>query len=233
MEYTAPDEVAVCNLASLALPKFVKDGAFDHQQLHEVTKAVTRNLNRVIDVTYYPLEEAKNSNMRHRPIGIGVQGLSDVFMMLRLPYDSPGAAELNRSIFETMYHGALQASIELARDEGPYSTWEGCPAQQGQLQFDLWGQADGAGPLQSCGLWDWQKLRADMAAHGLRNSLLLAVMPTATTASILGNNEACEPITSNVYARRTLAGEFTCVNRHLVSDLLALGVWNKETKVSR
>lgn len=232
VEFTAPDEIAVCNLASISLPRFVgPDGKFDHPLLHRVTKVVARNLNRVIDVTYYPIEEARRSNMRHRPIGIGVQGLADTFAMMRLPYDSETAAALNRAIFETMYHAALEASVDLAREQGPYESWVGSPAEQGKLQFDLWDQADESGaPTGSTGLWDWGVLRRDIAAHGLRNSLLLAPMPTASTAQILGNNEAFEAYTSNIYTRRTLAGEFVCVNRHLVRDLLRLGLWSKDTK---
>lgn len=223
VEYTAPDEVAVCNLASLSLPKFVTPEGFDHQKLYEVTKVVTRNLNRIIDLNYYPVEEARNSNMRHRPIGLGVQGLADVFIMLRMPFDSDEARALNRDIFETLYFAACSASVELAKVEGVYSTYEGSPASQGKLQFDLWG-------VEPSSRWDWAGLKADIQAHGLRNSLLVAPMPTASTSQILGNNECFEPYTSNIYTRRVLSGEFIVVNKHLLRDLVELGIWNDTLK---
>jgi ribonucleoside-diphosphate reductase alpha subunit len=224
IEYTDKDEVAVCNLASMSLPAFVKDGKFDHAHFKEVAKVVTKNLNKVIDVNYYPVEEARNSNMRHRPIGIGVQGFADAALLLRLPFESEGARELNRDIFETLYYGAVEASMELAKRDGPYATYPGSPASQGQLQFDLWGVTP------KSGRWDWAALKAKIAEHGLRNSLLVAPMPTASTAQILGNTEAFEPYTQNIYVRRVLAGEFVQVNRHLVSDLLDRGLWNEDLK---
>jgi ribonucleoside-diphosphate reductase alpha subunit len=214
--------VAVCNLASLSLPAFVHDGEFNHSALHDISRLVTRNLNRVIDRNFYPVPEAERSNKRHRPIAIGVQGLADVFMMLGLPFDSPEAAKLNKDIFETMYHGALTESCRLAEEEGPYETFAGSPAAEGRLQFDLWGVT----PSRP----DWQDLKLQIAQHGLRNSLLVAPMPTASTAQILGNNEAFEPYTTNLYLRRTLAGEFVMINKHLVKDLQTIGQWNKVTK---
>jgi len=226
VEYTAPDEIAVCNLASICLPKFVRDQdkTFDFAFLHHVTKVVTRNLDRVIDVTYYPVPEAKKSNERHRPIGIGVQGMADVFMMLDMPYDSIEAMELNRDIFETMYHAALEASCERARELGTYETYPGSPASQGILQYDLWDKKP------SGRMWDFESLKTQIAKYGLRNSLLLAPMPTATTSQIMGNNETFEPYTSNIYVRRTLAGEFIVVNKHLVKDLMASGLWSLDMK---
>merc|ERR1719421_2286480 len=226
VEYTSKDEVAVCNLASLALPSFVKDGEFDHEHLKEVTKVVTRNLNRVIDRNYYPLPEAKKSNMRHRPIGIGVQGFADAALKLRLPFESPGAKELNKHIFETIYFGAVEASMEIAKELGPYETYEGSPASKGELQFDLWNKSKDFHSAR----WDWDSLKIKIAQHGLRNSLLLAPMPTASTAQILGNTESFEPYTQNIYVRRVLAGEFVQVNRHLVNDLLERGLWNDDLK---
>merc|ERR550537_274423 len=225
VEYTAPDEVAVCNLASLALPMFVNaDKTYDHQKLYEVTKVATRNLNKVIDRNFYPREEARTSNMRHRPIGLGVQGLADAFMKMGLPYESSGARKLNEDIFETIYFAACEASMELAKVEGTYETYEGSPASKGQLQFDLWGVTPKSGN------WDWTALKAKIAEHGMRNSLLVAPMPTASTAQILGNNESFEPYTQNIYVRRVLAGEFVQVNRHLVTDLVERGVWNESLK---
>merc|ERR1719169_19718 len=224
VEYTSKDEVAVCNLASLSLPAFVKDGKFDHAHLKEVAKVVTRNLNKVIDRNLYPLEEARNSNMRHRPIGIGVQGFADAALLLRLPFESEGARELNRDIFETLYYGAVEASMELAKRDGPYETYPGSPASQGQLQFDLWGVTP------KSGRWDWAALKAKIADHGLRNSLLVAPLPTASTAQILGNTESFEPCTQNIYVRRVLAGEFVSVNRYLVQDLLDRGLWSDAMK---
>lgn len=225
MEYTSPDEIAVCNLASVALPRFVRpDRTFDHERLHDIVKCVTFNLNRVIDVNFYPVEKARRSNMRHRPVGIGVQGLADVYMMMGVPFDSPEAARINEEIFETMYHGALERSMELATEMGPYETFEGSPASLGILQFDLWNKK------QSNDRYDWDKLKGLIMKHGLRNSLLMAPMPTASTSQILGNNECFEPYTSNIYLRRTLAGEFVVINKHLVRDLLKLGLWNKTLK---
>ena len=226
MEYTDKDEVAVCNLASIALPKFVNmsDGVFDHQLLYDVTYHATGNLNRVIDVNYYPVEEARNSNMRHRPIGLGVQGLADVFAMLKLPFESPAARALNKEIFETIYFAACTASKDAAVAEGPYSTFEGSPASQGLLQFDLWGMD------AHSGRWDWDSLKAEIMDKGMRNSLLLAPMPTASTSQILGNNECFEAFTSNLYVRRTLSGEFVVLNKHLVRDLIAEDMWSLEMK---
>jgi ribonucleoside-diphosphate reductase alpha chain len=223
VEYTAPDEVAVCNLASIALNQFVKNGKFDHDKLYEITKVVTRNLNKVIDVNYYPVPEAKKSNMRHRPIGIGVQGLADAFILMRYPFDSEEARVLNREIFETIYFGAVEASVELAERDGAYETYAGSPASKGQLQFDMWG-------VEPSLRWDWYTLKAKMQKHGLRNSLLIAPMPTASTSQILGNNECFEPYTSNIYSRRVLSGEFVVVNKHLLKDLIALGLWDDNMK---
>lgn len=223
IEYTAPDEVAVCNLASIALPKFVKDGAFDHQRLFEVTKVITRNLNKIIDINYYPVEEARNSNTRHRPIGIGVQGLADAFILCGLPFDSVEAQTLNREIFETIYFASLTASMELATVHGPYQTFQGSPASKGILQFDMWNVTPST-------RWDWATLKAEIKKNGIRNSLLLAPMPTASTSQILGNNECFEPYTSNIYTRRVLSGEFTIVNQHLLRDLVQLGLWNDQLK---
>lgn len=224
VEYTAPDEVAVCNLASIALPKYVlKDGSFDFDRLYEVARVVTRNLNKIIDVNYYPIEEAYNSNMRHRPIGIGVQGLADAFIKMRYPFDSAEAKQLNKDIFETIYFAALTESNVLAQRDGAYSTFAGSPASEGKLQFDLWG-------VQPTERWDWAGLKASIKKNGLRNSLLLAPMPTASTSQILGNNECFEPYTSNIYTRRTLSGEFIVVNKHLLKDLIRLGLWDEEMK---
>lgn len=220
MEYSSPDEVAVCNLASLALPRFVHDGAFDHEALFQITKVVTRNLNRVIDRNFYPVEEARRSNMRHRPIGIGVQGLADVFAILGLPFESLEAQQLNEDIFETLYFAALTASCELAQSEGVYETYAGSPVSRGILQFDMWGV------VPRSGRWNWEALRTSIAQHGVRNSLLVAPMPTASTSQILGNNECFEPFTSNIYTRRVLAGEFIVVNKYLLRDLIRLGLWN-------
>jgi ribonucleoside-diphosphate reductase alpha chain len=226
MEYTSPDEVAVCNLASIALPMFIKNGEFDHKELHRVTKRVTKNLNRVIDRNYYPVQEARNSNMRHRPIGLGVQGLADAFIMLRLPFTSDEAKQLNQDIFETLYHAAVTASMELAKEEGAYSSYEGSPISQGQFQHNLWGVKD----EELSGRWDWDKLRKKIEKNGVRNSLLVAPMPTASTSQILGNNECFEPYTSNIYTRRVLSGEFIVVNKHLLEDLVKLGLWNENLK---
>jgi len=223
VQHTNPEEVAVCNLASVSLPTFVANNEFNHDMLHDIVRMVTRNLNRVIDRNYYPVPEARRSNMRHRPIAIGVQGLADVFMMLGLPFDCPGARDLNLDIFETIYHAALTESCAMAREEGPYETFQGSPASQGVLQFDMWGVTP------TC-RWSWDDLRADIQKHGLRNSLLVGPMPTASTAQILGNNEAFEPYTTNLYLRRTLAGEFVMINKHLVTDLQNIGMWTKDIK---
>ena len=225
VEYTSPDEVAVCNLASIALNKFVKDDmTYDHKKLFEITKVITRNLNKVIDVNYYPVEEARNSNMRHRPIGIGVQGLADTFILMRHAFDSPEAKKLNEEIFETIYFGAMEASMEIAKEEGTYKTYEGSPVSKGIFQFDMWGIAP------SSKRWDWTKLKREVKKHGVRNSLLLAPMPTASTSQILGNNECFEPYTSNIYTRRVLSGEFIVVNKHLLKDLIKLNLWNESMK---
>ncbi|MEE1961765.1 ribonucleoside-diphosphate reductase subunit alpha [Allomuricauda taeanensis] len=226
LEYTSPDEVAVCNLASIALPMFVKNGEFDHKELFKVTKRVTRNLNKVIDRNFYPVEEARNSNMRHRPIGLGVQGLADAFIMLRMPFTSDEAKKLNQEIFETLYFAAVSASMEMAQEEGAYSTYKGSPMSKGEFQFNLWGIKD----EELSGRWDWDKLRKEVLQHGVRNSLLVAPMPTASTSQILGNNECFEPYTSNIYTRRVLSGEFIVVNKHLLEDLVKLGLWNENLK---
>jgi ribonucleoside-diphosphate reductase alpha chain len=226
MEYTSPDEVAVCNLASIALPMFVKNGEFDHKELFRVTKRVTKNLNRVIDRNYYPVKEAENSNLRHRPIGLGVQGLADAFIMLRLPFTSDDAKTLNQEIFETLYFAAITASMEMAIEEGVYSSYQGSPISKGEFQYNLWGIKD----EELSGRWDWAKLRKEVMKNGVRNSLLVAPMPTASTSQILGNNECFEPYTSNIYTRRVLSGEFIVVNKHLLEDLVALGLWNENLK---
>ncbi|KAF9779627.1 ribonucleotide reductase [Thelephora terrestris] len=223
VEYSSPDEAAVCNLASIALPTFISHGQYNFKKLHDVAKVVAFNLNRIIDVNYYPIIEAKNSNMRHRPIGIGVQGLADAFMMLRMPFDSAAAKELNIQIFETIYHAALEASCDMAEADGPYETYQGSPASQGQLQYDLWG-------VTPTSLWDWTSLKERIARTGLRNSLLLAPMPTASTSQILGFNECFEPYTSNIYTRRVLAGEFQIVCPWLLKELVDLGLWNEDMK---
>ena len=222
IEYTAKDEVAVCNLASIALPRFVDmdKGAFDHNLLYDVTYHATGNLNRVIDVNYYPVQEAYNSNMRHRPIGLGVQGLADTFAMLDLAFESDAARQLNKEIFETIYYAACCASLDAAKAEGPYSSFAGSPASEGKLQFDLWGMNEHSGR------WDWDQLKEEIVQHGMRNSLMVAPMPTASTSQILGNNECFEPFTSNLYVRRTLSGEFIVLNKHLVRDLIALDLWS-------
>lgn len=225
IEYTSPDEVAVCNLASVALNKFVRNGSFDFQALLATVHEIVHNLNRVIDLNYYPVPEAERSNRRHRPIGIGVQGLADTFFLLRYPYDSPQAAELNKRIFETIYYAACCASNELAKRDCPYETFAGSPASKGLLQFDLWG-----GIEEDQLMWPWQPLKESIIKHGLRNSLLVAPMPTASTAQILGNTESFEPISSNIYSRSTLAGTFTVINHYLVRDLMAIGMWNEDMK---
>ncbi|MCZ8169127.1 ribonucleoside-diphosphate reductase alpha chain [Flavobacterium fontis] len=226
LEYTSEDEIAVCNLASISLPMFVEDGKFNHELLYNVTKRVTRNLNKVIDRNYYPVPEAENSNLRHRPVGLGVQGLADAFIMMRLPFTSDEAKQLNQEIFETIYFAAVTASMELAKEEGPYSTFQGSPISQGEFQYNLWGLKDS----DLSGRWDWASLRKEVMEHGVRNSLLLAPMPTASTSQILGNNEAFEPYTSNIYTRRVLSGEFIVVNKHLLEDLVKHGLWNENLK---
>jgi len=224
VEYTAPDEIAVCNLASISLTKFAdREDGYDFQKLYEISKVVTKNLNRVIDENFYPVEEARRSNMRHRPIGIGVQGLADALMVMRFPFESAEAKQLNKDIFETIYFGAVEASMELAQKEGAYETFAGSPASEGQLQFDMWG-------VIPSDRWDWAALKAKIAQHGMRNSLLMAPMPTASTAQILGNNESTEPFTSNMYNRRVLAGEFTIVNKYLLRDLTERGLWTASVR---
>ncbi|MGC8751107.1 ribonucleoside-diphosphate reductase subunit alpha [Hydrotalea sp.] len=223
IEYTSPDEVAVCNLASLALPRFVEDGQFNHDKLFEVTYTATVNLNRIIDHNYYPVEEARNSNLKHRPIGLGVQGLADVFILLRLPFESEEAKKLNKEIFETIYFAAMTASKDLAIKEGTYATYEGSPLSKGIFQFDMWN-------VTPSNRWNWEELRLQVKQHGVRNSLLVAPMPTASTSQILGNNECFEPYTSNIYTRRVLSGEYIIVNKHLLKDLIQLGLWNNTMK---
>lgn len=228
LEYTAPDEVAVCNLASVALNRFVdKSNAkatYDHKKLYDVVYQMTVNLNRIIDINHYPVIEAKNSNMRHRPIGLGVQGLADAFFEMRLPFESKEALKLNNDIFETIYFAAMTASKDLAKQNGTYETYKGSPVSEGIFQFDMWGVTPDSGN------WDWKALKAEVLKHGVRNSLLVAPMPTASTSQILGNNECFEPITSNIYVRRVLSGEFAVVNRYLVNDLIALGLWNDQMR---
>ena len=228
LEYTAPDEVAVCNLASIALPRFINEetNTFDHEKLYSITKVITRNLNKVIDRNYYPVAEARNSNMRHRPVGLGVQGLADTFIKLRLPFDSPEAKKLNEEIFETIYFASLTSSCEVAKEEGVYESYEGSPISQGIFQYNMWNAKD----EDLSGRWAWDELRSMIKEHGVRNSLLLAPMPTASTSQILGNNECFEPYTSNIYTRRVLSGEFVVVNKHLLLDLVKLGLWNDEMK---
>ncbi|HMR91492.1 MAG TPA: ribonucleoside-diphosphate reductase subunit alpha [Chitinophagaceae bacterium] len=223
IEYTSPDEVAVCNLASLALPRYVINGKFDHDKLYEVTYQVTLNLNKIIDYNYYPVEEARRSNMRHRPIGLGVQGLADVFILMRLPFESDEAKQLNKEIFETIYFAAMTASKDLAKTEGAYETFAGSPVSKGTFQFDMWN-------TEPTLRWDWYTLKAEVIKHGVRNSLLVAPMPTASTSQILGNNECFEPYTSNIYVRRVLSGEFVVVNKHLLKDLVELNLWNDDMK---
>lgn len=223
IEYTSPDEIAVCNLGSIAIPKFVKDGEFDHQKLFEVTYQLTVNLNKIIDGNYYPVPETRNSNMRHRPIGIGIQGLADAFILMRYPFDSEEARALNREVFETIYYASCTASKDLARRDGTYETFAGSPASKGILQFDMWN-------VTPTDRWEWGVLKDEIMKYGMRNSLLLAPMPTASTAQILGNNECFEPYTTNIYSRRTLAGEFIVVNKHLLKDLVNLGLWNESLK---
>jgi ribonucleoside-diphosphate reductase subunit M1 len=225
VEYSSPDEIAVCNLASIALNRFVnkQSSTFDFEKLRQISKVITRNLNKIIDINYYPLPEAERSNKRHRPIGIGVQGLADAFILMRYPFESDEARQLNAQIFETIYFGALEASCELAAEDGPYETYEGSPVSKGLLQYDMW-------DVTPTGLWNWSELKTKIAEHGVRNSLLLAPMPTASTSQILGNNECFEPFTSNVYTRRVLSGEFQIVNHHLIRDLSERGIWNEDIK---
>jgi ribonucleoside-diphosphate reductase alpha chain len=223
MEYTSKDEVAVCNLASLALPKFVIDGKFDHQKLFDITYVATKNLNKIIDNNYYPVKEAENSNFRHRPIGLGVQGLADAFILLRMPFESDEAKQLNKEIFETLYYASMTASKDLAKIDGAYESYEGSPVSQGIFQYDMWG-------VTPSDRWEWDILKEEVGKYGVRNSLLLAPMPTASTSQILGNNECFEPYTSNIYTRRVLSGEFIIVNKHLLRDLNKLGLWNDELK---
>jgi ribonucleoside-diphosphate reductase alpha subunit len=223
-EYSDENETAVCNLASIGLPSFVKDSQFDYEKLHEVTKVVTYNLNKIIDVNYYPTEKTRRSNMRHRPIGIGVQGLADVFIMMGIPFHSEEAKQINKDIFETIYHGALESSCEIAEIEGPYETFHGSPASNGILQFDLWKVDPGDSN------YDWVSLKHKIFKNGLRNSLLLAPMPTASTSQILGFNECIEPITSNIYSRRTNAGDFIQANKFMMMDLIKLDLWNEKIK---
>ncbi len=223
IEYTSEDEVAVCNLASIALPRFVIDGQVDHQKLYEVTYVATKNLNKIIDVNFYPIEEARRSNMRHRPIGIGVQGLADVFILLRMAFEADEARVVNKEIFETIYFAAMTASKDLAKIHGPYETYQGSPVSQGIFQFDMWN-------VEPSSRWDWNALKAEVSQYGVRSSLLLAPMPTASTSQILGNNECIEPYTSNIYTRRVLSGEFVVVNKYLLKDLVDLGIWNNKLK---
>ncbi|HVA98198.1 MAG TPA: ribonucleoside-diphosphate reductase subunit alpha [Bacteroidia bacterium] len=223
VEYTAPDEIAVCNLASIALPRFVEEGKFDHQKLFDVTYVITKNLNKIIDRNYYPVPEARRSNMRHRPIGIGVQGLADAFILMRMAFDSEEAQQLNKEIFETIYYASMTASKDIAKVEGAYETYAGSPVSQGIFQFDMWG-------VTPSSRWEWDVLKEEVKKFGVRNSLLLAPMPTASTSQILGNNECFEPYTSNIYTRRVLSGEFAIVNKHLLKDLVKLGIWNDKLK---
>ena len=223
VEYTAADEIAVCNLASIALPRFVIDGKFDHQRLYDVTYTITKNLNKIIDVNYYPVIEARNSNMRHRPIGIGVQGLADAFMLLKMPFESEEARQLNIEIFETIYFASMTSSKDLAKLNGTYETYAGSPVSQGIFQYDMWN-------VTPTNRWNWKELKEEVKQHGVRNSLLLAPMPTASTSQVLGNNECFEPYTSNIYTRRVLSGEFIVVNKHLLLDLVKLGIWNQNLK---
>tara|TARA_R110002072_G_scaffold157128_3_gene307622 strand:- start:2361 stop:4616 length:2256 start_codon:yes stop_codon:yes gene_type:complete len=226
IEYTDKDETAVCNLGSIALPKFVNnDGSFDYNKLHAITRILTFNLNNVIDVNYYPIKTAEKSNKRHRPIGIGVQGLADVFMLMGFAFESEDAARVNKNIFETIYHAALTESNSMAETQGPYETFKGSPASKGILQFDMWEQS-----TEFSGMWNWDKLKNNIIKTGLRNSLLVAPMPTASTSQILGNNECIEPYTTNIFLRRTLVGEFVVVNKHMVKDLTKLGMWSKHMK---
>jgi ribonucleoside-diphosphate reductase alpha chain len=227
IQYSSPDEVSTCNLASISLPKFVKNvGEYDFELLKEVAYKIVYNMNRVIDHNYYPVPEARKSNMRHRPVGVGVQGLADTFILMRYPFDSEEARKLNYNIFEAIYYGCLRASCDLAKTEGQYETFKGSPYSEGLFQFDLWGNSE----VVKSSKWDWESLRNDIKNYGLRNSLLTAVMPTASTSQILGNTEAIEPIQSNIFTRTTLSGEFIVVNKYLVKDLQKIGLWNNEMK---
>lgn len=223
IQYTSDKEVAVCNLASIALPRFVKNGKFDHNKLADITAVVTRNLNKIIDLNYYPVPEAEYSNRKNRPIGIGVQGLADTFALMRMPFESDEAKKLNKEIFETIYYASLKTSIELAKENGHYESYPGSPLSEGKLQFDLW-------EAEPTDRWNWDDLRSSLKKYGARNSLLMAPMPTASTSQILGNNECIEPFTSNIYTRRVLSGEFTVINKHLISDLIKLDLWNDNMK---
>ena len=224
MEYSEKDETAVCNLASIALPKFVTDESkFDYQNLYQVAKLATKNLDQVIDINFYPTNKTENSNSRHRPIGLGIQGLADVYFKMNIPYDSVQAQIINKQIFETIYFGALEASMELAADKGPYSTFKGSPLSEGKFQFDLWG-------VKPSSMWDWKGLMEKIQKHGVRNSLTTACMPTASTGIILGNTETFQVQTSNIYKRQTLSGEFLLVNRHLVKELMKRNLWSKELR---
>jgi ribonucleoside-diphosphate reductase alpha chain len=223
VEYSSPDETAVCNLASIALPRFLEDGQFNHQKLYDVTYKIVQSMNRVIDENYYPTEPTKRSNFRHRPIGLGIQGMADLFILMRYPFDSAAAKRLNIEIFETIYYAAMKSSVDLAKDEGHYESFPGSPLSKGIFQFDMWG-------VRPTGRWDFAALREEVMKFGARNSLLMAPMPTASTSQILGNNECFEPYTSNIYSRRTLSGEFIVVNKHLIKDLVELGLWNDEMK---
>ncbi len=223
IQYTSDKEVAVCNLASIALPMFVEDGKYNFEKLFDITKTITKNLNKVIDVNYYPVKEAEYSNLKNRPIGIGVQGLADTFAMLRMPFESDEAKLLNQEIFETIYFASLTASNELAEKDGAYESYPGSPVSQGILQYDMWG-------VKPTDMWNWEELKKKISLHGTRNSLLLAPMPTASTSQILGNNECIEPFTSNIYTRRVLSGEFTVVNKYLIEDLIKLDLWNDSMK---
>jgi len=226
IEYSSPTEQAVCNLASIALPKYIVDGEFNHQLLYEYVYQVVRNLNNVIDLNFYPTEETKRSNFRHRPVGLGIQGLADVFCKLRLPFESEVADDLQTEIFETIYFAAMTSSKDLSKEVGPYESISGSPIEKGVFQYQMWGLKDG----DLSGRWDWKSLRKEVVKFGVRNSLLFAPMPTASTAQILGNNEAFEPFTSNLYSRRTLGGEFIVINKHLVKELMDSGLWNDEIK---
>lgn len=226
LEYSSPEEQAVCNLASIALPKYIVDGEFSHEVLYEYTYQVVKNLNNVIDLNFYPTEETKRSNFRHRPVGLGVQGLADVFCILGLPFESEDADKLQTEIFETIYFAALTSSKDIAKKVGPYETIKGSPIEKGIFQYEMWGKTD----EDMSGRWNWKKLREEVKEFGVRNSLLVAPMPTASTAQILGNNEAFEPFTTNLYSRRTLGGEFIVINKHLVNDLIKLGLWNETIK---
>jgi ribonucleoside-diphosphate reductase alpha chain len=223
LEYTDENEVAVCNLASIALPRFIQDGKFDHQKLFEVTYQITLNLNKIIDHNFYPVPEAERSNLRHRPIGIGIQGLADAFILLRFPFESEEAQALNREVFETIYYASMTASKDLAKVDGAYESYAGSPVSKGIFQFDMW-------DVKPTNRWEWDVLKEEVAKYGVRNSLLLAPMPTASTSQVLGNNECFEPYTSNIYLRRVLSGEFPIVNKHLLRDLVDLGVWNENLK---